>query len=462
MADPFDSMVSGIAATEDAVLDDLRADLQTEGSKIANTSPFSPFFRLMGAVFSGPVLYLRGLVIDTVLPGIFGHKATGTLLNLRAADLGETRKPASKAVGNITFSRTGTTGALPIPLGTAVESPPIDGVTYRVVTTAAGTILDGQSSALVPAEAESEGAAHNLGDEFYSVLPVPVAGVTGVSNAAGWLTTPGTDIEADADLQDRLVLKWKQQGSFHWTDTYRSILSEISGIEADNIYFDETAPRGAGSADAFLVTDSGLPSAALVQQADDEINLNKNHGLGDDLLVKAMPALNVDIDLTITADPNLTAGDKTQLGTDVENLIRAAFRETAAYPDVARVAPFERVSRSALAGEIHEEFGSKVEAVDWTAPVADPAPLMQLPVIRRASLDAGAVVDKGGGLVGLPAAAHGIPAATKIAVAGTVNYDGVTTVDAGSTANEIVIAAVYVAEALSGAETATALVVTVS
>lgn len=119
-----------------------------------------------------------------------------------------------------------------------------------------------------------------------------------------------------------------------------------------------------------------------MQQADDEINLNKNHGLGDDLLVKAMPALNVDIDVTITADPNLTAGDKTQLGTDVENLLRAAFRESATYPNVARVAPFERVSRSALAGEIHEDFGSKVEAVDWTAPVADPAPLMELPVIN--------------------------------------------------------------------------------
>ena len=63
-------------------------------------------------------------------------------------------------------------------------------------------------------------------------------------------------------------------------------------------------------------------------------------------------------------------------------LIRAAFRESAAYPDVARVAPLRRVSRSALASEIHDEFGSKVEAVDWTAPVADPEPQIQLPVIN--------------------------------------------------------------------------------
>jgi hypothetical protein len=46
-------------------------------------------------------------------------------------------------------------------------------------------------------------------------------------------------------------------------------------------------------------------------------------------------------------------------------------------------------------------------------------------------------------------------------IAGATNYDGVHTVDAASTADEIVIAAAYVAETFTGAETATALVVTV-
>lgn len=382
MADPFDSMVSEIAEDEEAVLVDLRADLQAEGSKIANLSAFSAFFRLMGAVFAAPVLFLRTLVIDTILPGIFAGRATGALLLIHASNMDEEQKPATTAKGNITFTRAGSAGALPIPLGTLVESPPIDGVVYQLKTTVAGTILDGNTTALVAVEALAEGAAYNLGDQFYSVLPVPVAGITQVSNDSGWLTTPGTDLELDADLQERLRLKWRQQSSFHWTDTYRSIISGIIGISPSDIFFDETAPRGPGSADAFILTSSGLPSAALVQAADDEINLNKNHGLGDDLIVKAIPALNVDIDVTITADANLTAGDKTQLGTDVENLIRAAFRETTAFPNVPRVAPFERVSRSALAGEIHEEFGDDVDSVDWTLPAADPVPALELPVIN--------------------------------------------------------------------------------
>jgi hypothetical protein len=45
-------------------------------------------------------------------------------------------------------------------------------------------------------------------------------------------------------------------------------------------------------------------------------------------------------------------------------------------------------------------------------------------------------------------------------IASSANYDGVHTVDAASTVNEIEIAATYSAEPLTGAETATALVVT--
>lgn len=461
MTEPaFENLVSTIASTEDDLAADLRADLQAEGSTIANLSPFSPFFRLLTAIFSKPLLVLRALVLDSLLPGIFPSKATGALLDIHAAGMDDARKPASKAVGNITFFRAGSAGALAIPSGTVVESPPIAGVVLAVVTTVAGSIPDGFTSAKVAAEAVNEGAAYNLGDGFYSVLPVAVPGVTQVSNEADWLTTPGADIETDADLQTRLRLKWRKQSSFHWTDTYRSIVADLLAIDPDDIFFDETAPRGPGSADIFFITSAGLPSAALVQQADDEINLNKNHGLGDDVLVKAMPALNVDIEITVTAEANASAADKTQLASDVENLLRAAFRENSAHPDVPRVAPFGRVSRSELGGEIHDAF-SNAEAVDWIQPAADPLPVLELPVIHRVSMDAAPATDEGGGLVGLPATAHGFATGRKITLAGTVNYDGVHTVDAASTADKIVFAAAFNAEAFTGAETATALVVTV-
>jgi len=462
MTEPvFKDMLSPIAATEEALADDLRADLQARGSTIANLSPFSPFFQLLAAVFSQPVLFLRGLVVETILPGLFVRTAAEDLLDTLAHGLDETRKAAEKVVGSLAFYRDGTTGALPVPLGTEVESPEIDGVVYKLITTVTGTILDGNTSALVAARAENAGVAHNLGDGYYSVLAAAVPGIVAVANEAGWITTPGRDSETDDELRERLRLKWRRQSGWHTADTYRSLISDIAGIDPTDVYFDLSAPRGPGSADALILTSSGIPDAALVRAADDHINVDGNHGLGDDLLVKAMPALAVPIDVSITADVDATPADKDQLKTDVEDLLRAAFRESAAYAAVPRVAPFQRVSRSALGGEIHDAL-PLAEAVDWTAPAADPEPALELPVIPRATLDAGPAVDKGGGLVGLPATAHGLVAGGKITMAGTVNYEGAFTLDGTTTADELAVAAIFNAETFTGAETATALVVTVT
>ena len=60
--------------------------------------------------------------------------------------------------------------------------------------------------------------------------------------------------------------------------------------------------------------------------------------------------------------------------------------------------------------------------------------------------DAGAAVDKGAGKVGIPSTAHGFPTGQEILIAGTTNYNGVQTVDATSSANEIVITDTFAAE----------------
>ncbi|MDH4207557.1 MAG: baseplate J/gp47 family protein [Anaerolineae bacterium] len=207
----FEDMLGPLPATEEAVLSELRSDLQAQGSRIANTSPFSPFFRLMGALLAQPVLFVRGLLRDTVLPGMFVKTATGEQLDALAYGLDEQRKPATKATGLLTFYRDNPTGDLGIPAGAVVASPPIEGVVYRMLTTAAGLITEGSLSAQVSAEAEQPGAAWNLGDGYYAVLEDTVPGITAVANASGWLTQPGTDTEGDEPLRERLRLKWRRQ-----------------------------------------------------------------------------------------------------------------------------------------------------------------------------------------------------------------------------------------------------------
>lgn len=61
-------------------------------------------------------------------------------------------------------------------------------------------------------------------------------------------------------------------------------------------------------------------------------------------------------------------------------------------------------------------------------------------------IDAGAAVDKGGGLVGIPSTGHGLTTGQKIRIEGTVAYNGFYTLDASTTLNELVITKAYVAE----------------
>ena len=64
----------------------------------------------------------------------------------------------------------------------------------------------------------------------------------------------------------------------------------------------------------------------------------------------------------------------------------------------------------------------------------------------------GAAVDKGSGKVGLPVVKHDAASGNHIRIEGTINYDGTYTVDATTSANEIVITATYAAETFNGLE----------
>jgi len=64
----------------------------------------------------------------------------------------------------------------------------------------------------------------------------------------------------------------------------------------------------------------------------------------------------------------------------------------------------------------------------------------------------GVAADKGGGKVGIPVAAHGLATNDIVRISETENYNGEYTLDATSTADEVVITATYVAETFTGRE----------
>ena len=64
----------------------------------------------------------------------------------------------------------------------------------------------------------------------------------------------------------------------------------------------------------------------------------------------------------------------------------------------------------------------------------------------------GSAVNKGDGKVGIPITGHGFATGEYIRIQDSINYDDEYTVDATSTANEVVITATYVAETFVGTE----------
>ena len=63
--------------------------------------------------------------------------------------------------------------------------------------------------------------------------------------------------------------------------------------------------------------------------------------------------------------------------------------------------------------------------------------------------DAAAVTNKGGGMVGIPCTGHGYVQDATVSITGSTSYDGTYRVKAGTTTDEIVIAAPYVAESMT-------------
>lgn len=360
----------GVPTTEAELKQHFFDELKAQGSSIANTSEYSPFFTLLAAIVTKPALWLIAFMIDAVMPNLFLKWAAGTLLEAIAWSRGISRKPASKAVGLITFFREQSVGDLPVPTGTIVSSVEIDGIVYQVSTTADGTILDGELSAQIPVIAEAVGEAYNLQAGYYSILSTPVPGITQVQNEDDWLTQPGADLESDDSLRERTRNAILEQSSMHTDAAYRSIISGFSGVDPDDIYFDHTAPRGPFTANAYILLDVGEPSQAFIDALNYHIVDEGNHGHNDDLLCFAMPGLNTTVDVEVTPVANLTAADKTQLQSDVKNVILAAFRGSSGYPDVTRTKPFTQFSISNLGRDIHREL-QHVYSLKWNAPTAD-------------------------------------------------------------------------------------------
>ena len=348
---------AGIPTTEAALKAAWEAEVVAQGSKLANTSAYSPFWRVITALVTKPVLWILTFVTGTVLPNFFLKTATSTWLDMLAWAVNVERKAPTKAIGSLLFSRATTVGSFEIPIGTRVQSATINGNVYELVTTAVGSFIEGASQVSIPVIAIDAGSGFNLAPGYYAVLPVPVPGVVQVVNLDGWLATPGSDAELDDDLRLRARNQFSAVNQWHTDAVYRALIAAFPGVSANGVYFEHGAPRGPGSANAYVLFEADAPADTYLQQINARIMDEGNHGHGDSMLVLVMPETQHDVSLQVWPVANLTEAQRATLKADIALFIRAAFRESTGSDYAPTLTwPQSRFSFSRLVEELHEQF----------------------------------------------------------------------------------------------------------
>lgn len=349
---------SGVPTTEEAMEVELKKEVEAAGSLITNDSDVSPFWRLVRAVVITPALWLiRILLAGHVLPASFAATATDSYLDLKAWDVDLTRKPAQKTRGIVNFAKVNPAEATTIPDDVWVTTERINGTIYRVKPVQAVVSPAGEAVARVICEAEFAGVAWNLAPGYYNLLSKPITGILSARNSEKeWITTQGADAESNDALGLRIKNQFSAVGRYHIDAIYRSMLASVAGIRADHIFFEHDAPRGPGTANAFILLEVGTTPASLIEKLNDYVNNQGNHGHGDDLQVMAIPETEHSLHLELWPVENLAAEQRLALVSEVKLLIQAAFRQSADYPAVTRTWPQSRFSLSQLGRELHQAF----------------------------------------------------------------------------------------------------------
>ncbi|MBM1190137.1 baseplate J/gp47 family protein [Pseudomonas weihenstephanensis] len=348
---------AGIPTTEAGLRKAWESEVATQGSKLSNTSAYSPFWRLITALVTKPVMWLISFISDTVLPNFFVKTAGDTWLDMLAWAVNVERKGATKAKGVILFTRIAAGGTLELPAGIVVQSSAINGHIYQLVTTTPATFADGLLQLEVPVEAQEVGSGYNLAPGYYAILPVPLAGIAQVVNADGWLIAPGADPEPDEQLRLRVRNQFSAVNQWHTDAVYRAMISAFPGVRPDGVYFLHGAPRGPGSANAYVLFDADVPAATYLEQINAHIRDQGNHGHGDDLVVMVMPETQHAIRLTLWPRALIGNDKRDSLRDEVALFVRAAFREsTVTDYQPTLTYPQSRFSFSRLGEELHQQF----------------------------------------------------------------------------------------------------------
>lgn len=229
----------------------------------------------------------------------FPQTATGEYLDYHGEMRGIARGQAAKAKGEIQFSlHEVATEAVTVPAGTVCMTAGL----VSFVTLTDGVIEVGETSCLVPAEAETAGDAGNVSAETITWMAEPPVSVTSCTNPAAF--TGGLEREADEDLRGRILQTYQNMHNGTNADYYRAAALEVSGVAAVEVY---PKKRGICTVDLVISGQGGMPDEDLLEAV--ESHIQEMREICVDVQVSAPKPKTVDVTAEIDVAASYEAED---------------------------------------------------------------------------------------------------------------------------------------------------------
>ncbi len=304
--------------TEEERLEEVKAELAEAGYPVTNYKSGGIFYMLL-RVWLRIEYELTALARRMLVNGYVSSADNVDWLDLRAGDYGKARKQAVKTQGNLTLTRSNTATAVKIAKGYLFKSSPAaNGEELRYIATNDCTFSIGADTLLVPIEAELPGSTYNVpaGKITHSLIHLET--VDTITNAEGWITREGADIEDIESLRRRTLGAFAELATHPTRNKYKSVCEAVEGVLY--VQVDDQHPRGQGTIDIIVTSPIGGASEALL----DEVLAAAQTIAGpyDNLLAKSSQTVEQDIAVTILLPSNLSEDG---IAARAEQVIRELF-----------------------------------------------------------------------------------------------------------------------------------------
>lgn len=236
--------------------------------------------------------------LDEILKRVFARYASengyADELEQRCNEFGIYRKDGTKSTAQVTF--TGTDNIV-IPVGTIVQT--IGGLQY--VTLFEATTVSG--SADINVEATDIGNKYNIPSDTITELTMQIVGITGVNNSNP--TVGGTEMETDADLYARLILKVQNPTSSGNVANYIMWALAVEGVSQVKVI---PTWAGAGTVKVILLdSNKRAPAQSIIDSV--IAYIEENRPIGATVTVMGAVEVPININATLTLAVSSTVED---------------------------------------------------------------------------------------------------------------------------------------------------------